>query len=165
MTTIPPPLPLPAAGDYLAVTLGGEEYAIDIRPVREIRDCEGITDQPGAAGHVLGTVTLRGSAVPVLDLRQRLRPDHLNAGSPPVMIVLDTPVATVGLVADAVSDIITLGSRQILPVPDMAAIVDARYLAALAVLGERMLVLLDVDQLLADIALETAPTRTAHPQG
>lgn len=127
-----PSATLPQAGDYLALRLGDEEYAIDVGPVREIREGAG------------------SGGMAVIDLRRRFHPSHGQGSATPVVAVLDAAGTSVGLLADAVSEIVTLKAAQILPLPDVAALVPPHGLRALAVAGERLLVILDVDQLLAE---------------
>ena len=136
------------AAEYLAFTLGQEEYGIDIQKVSEIRSYETPTRIANAPEFVKGVVNLRGIIVPIVDMRIKF-----NVGAPTydaftVVIVLNINNHTIGMVVDSVSDVVTLTPDQIKPAPDLGATVSGDYLQGLGTVGERMLILLDIDKLL-----------------
>ncbi|MFO7189279.1 MAG: chemotaxis protein CheW [Pseudomonadota bacterium] len=144
-----------ASGEYLTFTLGPEEYGIEILKVQEIRSYEAVTRIANAPPYIKGVMNLRGTIVPIVDLRIKF-----NLGEPTydqftVVIILNLGRRTVGVVVDSVSDVIALTGEQIRPAPDFGAVVDTRYVTGLGAVGERMLILLDIEMLLtsADMAL------------
>ena len=143
---------LAAAGQYLSFRLDGENYGIDIMKVQEIRSYEQPTRMPHTAGFVLGVVNLRGVVVPILDLRVRFHCASAAFTPSTVVIVIDMGSRVVGVVVDAVSDVVTLEPGMVRPAPGMAGSLDASSIRGLAQVGERMLILLDIDALLSDAA-------------
>lgn len=135
--------------EFLAFTLGKEEYGIDILKVQEIRGYEQVTRIANAPAFVKGVVNLRGIIVPIVDMRIKF-----DLGEPiydqfTVVIILNIGGRIMGMVVDSVSDVITLGAEQIKPAPDMGSSFDTDYLTGLGTLDERMLILLDIDKLMS----------------
>ena len=149
-------LPEPAApNEFLAFKLGNEEYGIDILRVQEIRAYEKPTRIAGTPDCVKGVINLRGVIVPIVDLRVRLRLEPVPYDAFTVVIVLHIGRRVMGMVVDAVSDVITLQPEQLRPAPPMRAGLAGDHLLALAAVDERMLILVDIDKLMsgADIGL------------
>ena len=144
------------AGQYLSFRLAAEHYGIDIMKVQEIRSYEAPTRMPNTPGFFRGVVDLRGVIVPILDLRVRFGCPTAAFTTSTVVIVLDLGARVVGVVVDAVSDVVTLSEDLVRPAPDMASIVDAGCISGLAQAGQEMLILLDVDAMLTDAALAHA---------
>lgn len=136
------------AGEYLSFTLGPEEYAIDILKVREIRSYEAPTRIANAPDFLKGVINLRGTIVPIVDLRIKLNAGTVEYTPFTVVIILDIESRTVGIVVDSVSDVSTLQKQQIRSAPDFAATVDTRYIEGLCALGERMLIVVDIERLM-----------------
>ncbi|HEV2538865.1 MAG TPA: chemotaxis protein CheW [Frateuria sp.] len=136
------------AVQQLTIRLGAEEYGIDILAVREIRGWTPVTRIPQAPSYVLGVLNLRGAIVPVLDLRLRFGLPREEYTATTVTVVVTVAGRLFGVVVDAVSDVLDVEADQIRPVPDMGTTVDTEYLKGLTALGERMVLLLDVDKLL-----------------
>ncbi|NUR22118.1 chemotaxis protein CheW [Frateuria sp.] len=132
----------------LTISLGNEEYGIDILAVREIRGWTPVTRIPQAPSYVLGVLNLRGAIVPVLDLRLRFGLARGEYSATTVTVVVTVAGRLFGVVVDAVSDVLDVEADQIRPVPDMGTTVDTEYLKGLTAVGERMVLLLDVDKLL-----------------
>ena len=132
----------------LTISLGNEEYGIDILAVREIRGWTPVTRIPQAPSYVLGVLNLRGAIVPVLDLRLRFVLARVEYSATTVTVVVTVAGRLFGVVVDAVSDVLDVEADQIRPVPDMGTTVDTEYLKGLTAVGERMVLLLDVDKLL-----------------
>ncbi len=138
-----------AIREFLAFTLGREEYGIDILKVQEIRGYESVTRIANAPDFVKGVVNLRGTIVPVVDMRIKF-----NLGTPvydelTVVIILNISGRIVGMVVDTVSDVITLETEQIKPAPEMGTVVTTDYLLGLGTYEERMLILVDIDKLMS----------------
>ncbi|MDI1338848.1 chemotaxis protein CheW [Polaromonas sp.] len=146
--------------EFLAFTLGQEEYGVDIQKVQELRGYDAVTRIANAPEHIKGVVNLRGIIVPIIDMRIKF-----NLGTPTydqftVVIILNIASRVMGMVVDSVSDVITLSPEQVKPAPEMGAVLDADYLIGLGTLDDRMLILVDIDKLMtsAEIGLmaETA---------
>lgn len=148
--------PLAAAGQYLSFRLDTEQYGIDIMKVQEIRSYEAPTRMPNTPGFLRGVVDLRGVIVPILDLRVRFGCPAVEFTASTVVIVLDLGQRVIGVVVDAVSDVVTLQADMVRPAPNMASIIDAGCISGLAQVGKDMLILLDIDALLSDAALAQA---------
>lgn len=136
------------AHEFLAFTLGQEEYGIDIQKVQELRGYDAVTRIANAPEHIKGVVNLRGIIVPIIDMRIRF-----NLGTPTydqftVVIILNISGRVMGMVVDSVSDVITLTPEQIKPAPEMGAVMDTAYLIGLGTIDERMLILVDIARLM-----------------
>ncbi|MDI1271314.1 MAG: chemotaxis protein CheW [Polaromonas sp.] len=134
--------------EFLAFTLGQEEYGVDIQKVQELRGYDAVTRIANAPEHIKGVVNLRGIIVPIIDMRIKF-----NLGTPTydqftVVIILNLASRVMGMVVDSVSDVITLSPEQVKPAPEMGAVLDADYLIGLGTLDERMLILVDIDKLM-----------------
>jgi purine-binding chemotaxis protein CheW len=141
-----------ATQQVLTFELGNETYGFEIMRVREIRGWTSVTAIPQAPPHVLGILNLRGSIVPVMDLRMRFaleRAQHTNAT---VIIVLSVHSQAgqreVGVVADGVSDVVDVNPADIKGPPDLGASCATDYIRGLVPVGERLTVLLDIDRLI-----------------
>jgi len=138
-----------AGQEFLAFTLGSEEYGIDILKVQEIRGYEVVTRIANAPAFIKGVINLRGIIIPVIDMRIKF-----NLGSPvydqfTVVIILNIGGRIMGMVVDSVSDVTTLTSGQVKPAPQMGTAFNADYLVGLGTIDERMLILLDIDKLMS----------------
>jgi len=132
---------------FLTFRIGEEEYGLDILRVQEIRSYEAPTRVANAPPFVKGVVNLRGVIVPILDLRIRLgQAGDYNAFT--VVIVLNVAGRVVGIVVDSVSDVLELSADEIKARPDVPAAMDARFITGLGKLGERMLILLDIEAMI-----------------
>ena len=139
---------LEEAAQYLTVNLRNEEYGIDILAVREIRGWTPVTRIPQAPPFILGVLNLRGAIVPVIDLRLRFGLPREEYTPTTVCVIVMVAGRQFGVVVDAVSDVIDVLPDAMRPVPDMGTTVDTEYLKGLTSVGERMVLLLDVDRLL-----------------
>jgi purine-binding chemotaxis protein CheW len=139
-----------ATREYLTFRLGAEEYALEILKVQEIRNYEPATAIANAPAFIRGVVNLRGVIVPIVDLRVLLGLSSAEYTPFTVVIVLNLRNATVGVVVDAVSDVVALGGEQIRPAPEFSGAADTRYVTGLGTLAGRMLIVADIERLLAD---------------
>jgi len=144
--------PLQAAGEFLIFRLAGEEYGIDILRVQEIRSYQEPTLIAHAPDFIKGVINLRGIIVPILDLRLKfgLKSEYNNST---VVIVLNLKQRIVGVVVDAVSDVLALDSAHIRPVPELGVAADTGFItgmgSAMSEDQERMLILVDIEQLVS----------------
>jgi purine-binding chemotaxis protein CheW len=137
------------ADEYLAFTLGGEEYGINILRVQEIRGYEPVTRIANAPAFIKGVVNLRGTIVPVVDMRIKLGLGEPTYDPLTVVIILNLGGRVVGMVVDSVSDVTTLSAEQLKPAPDISTSFDSDFLIGLGTLGDRMLILVDIDKLMS----------------
>ncbi|MCW5298419.1 MULTISPECIES: chemotaxis protein CheW [Herbaspirillum] len=144
-----------AGNEFLAFTLGKEEYGIDILKVQEIRGYEAVTRIANSPEFIKGVVNLRGIIVPIVDMRIKFQLGEPTYDQFTVVIILNISGRVVGMVVDSVSDVITLSPEQIKPAPEMGTTFDSDYLIGLGTLDERMLILVDIDKLMssADMGL------------
>ncbi|WP_394778591.1 chemotaxis protein CheW [Undibacterium sp.] len=138
-----------AGQEFLAFTLGREEYGIDILKVQEIRGYEAVTRIANAPDFLKGVINLRGIIVPVVDMRIKF-----NLGEPTydqftVVIILNIGGRIVGMVVDSVSDVTTLLPGQVRAAPEMGTTFSTDFLIGLGTLDERMLILVDIDKLMS----------------
>ena len=143
-------------GEYLTFRLGAEEYGIDILRVQEIRSYEQPTRIANAPHFLKGVVNLRGVIVPIVDLRLKLGCDSAEYNGFTVVIVLNVKGRVVSAVVDSVSDVMELPGESIKPAPEVSATtVDTTYITGIANVGERMLILMDIESLMssADMGL------------
>ena len=141
-----------AKGERLTFRLGAEEYGIDILLVQEIRGYEQPTRIANAPPFIKGVLNLRGVIVPIVDLRLKFGFEQVNYDGITVTVVLNIGGRTVGVVVDAVSDVIELSADQIKPAPEFNSAVDAGYIVGIGVLKqgeqERTLILVDIEELM-----------------
>jgi purine-binding chemotaxis protein CheW len=139
----------PSAQIQLATFIvGGEEYALDIMRIKEIINPLRITPVPKVPQFIEGVIELRGAIIPIVDLRAKLAMSEAAYNQFTVIIVVRVGAKTVGVVVDAVSDVLNIPTKDIQPTPDFGAQVDARFISGLAKAGERLVVLLDIDKVL-----------------
>ncbi|MDO9435788.1 chemotaxis protein CheW [Hydrogenophaga sp.] len=134
-----------AGAEFLTFRLGGEEYGIDILRVQEIRSYEEPTRIANAPAFIKGVVNLRGVIVPVVDLRIKLGCEKVEYNGFTVVIVLNVHGRVVGAVVDSVSDVLELAGDVIKPAPEMSSNVDTTFITGIASVGERMLILMDIE--------------------
>ena len=146
------------ANEFLTFTLGEEEYGIDILKVQEIRGYDAVTRIANAPEFIKGVVNLRGTIVPVVDMRIKFGLGNVEYNQFTVVIVLNVSGRVVGMVVDSVSDVITLSSEQVKPAPDFSSSFDTQYILGLGTVDERMLILADIEKLMtsSDMALMDA---------
>jgi purine-binding chemotaxis protein CheW len=158
-----------STGQYLSFQLAGEEYAVDILRVQEIRGWSRPTPIPNAPPFVRGVINLRGAIVPIFDLRRRFGLAEQPFGPTTVVIVVrvrhEERERTVGMVVDAVSDVHDVGEAQLRAPPEFGASASAECVRALAALEERMLILLDLEKLLDSNAMPALTMACAPPVG
>ena len=134
--------------EFLTFTLGPEEYAIDILKVQEIRGYEPPTTIAHAPSFIKGVINLRGTIVPIVDMRIKFAVGSADYTPFTVVIILNILNRVVGIVVDSVSDVTTLSSSQIRPAPEFASTVDTKYIQGLGTLEDRMLIVVDIEQLM-----------------
>ena len=140
------------ANQYLTFVLAGEEYAIDILKVQEIRGLETTTRIPNTPDYLLGVINLRGAVVPIVDLRIRFDLETNGSGSEVVILVKISARGServIGVVVDGVSDVYAIGADEISDTPDLASNVVRMFVTGLATIDDKMIIMLDIDHLIS----------------
>jgi purine-binding chemotaxis protein CheW len=135
--------------EFLACRLGREEYGIAIQKVQELRGYESVTRIANTPDFIKGVINLRGTIVPIFDLRIKFGLGTASYDQFTVVVIVNLHGRITGLVVDGVSDVVTLAAEQIKPAPNLAAAAETNHLIGLGTLGERMLILLDIASLMA----------------
>lgn len=142
---------LSGAREYLTFRLDQEEYGIDILKVQEIRGYEAPTRIANAPEFIKGVVNLRGTIVPIVDMRLKFNCSHIEYNSFTVVIILNLSHRVVGIVVDSVSDVMELASENIRAAPDIDSVIDNGCILGLGSVNERMLILLDIEKLMSGV--------------
>jgi purine-binding chemotaxis protein CheW len=142
-------------GEFLTFRIGSEEYGMEILKVQEIRGYDAVTRIANAPDFVKGVINLRGTIVPILDLRIKFNLDNVRYDEFTVVIVLNVADRVVGVVVDGVSDVLTLQADQIMAPPQFSSLLETQHLTGMGAIGDRMLILVDIERLVlsADMAL------------
>src|ERR1700743_1166419 len=155
MASHTPPLLDKAHGEshqVLTFVLGNETYGVDILRVQEIRGWSAVTKIPHAPSHVLGVLNLRGSIVPIVDLRMRFSLDSAEYTAVTVIIVVAVMSSAgrrdFGVVVDGVSDVVDVNTEEVKAAPDLGSRGGTDYIRGLVPVSDRMVVLLDIDRLI-----------------
>jgi purine-binding chemotaxis protein CheW len=138
---------------YLTFLLANEEYAISILKVKEIIEYDTVTTVPKTPKWVRGVINLRGNVVPVVDLAVKFGLEAKPVTKTTCIVIVETlyesQTTTIGVVADAVSQVMDLTTGDIQPVPEFGTKVKVDYLLGMAQLGKKFALLLDVDKVLS----------------
>jgi purine-binding chemotaxis protein CheW len=141
-----------AVSQYLTFIMNNEEYGVDILCVQEIRGWETATPLPNAPKHIKGVINLRGTIVPIIDLRQCFGLAGIDYTALTVVIVLKVQhegvSRVIGVVVDGVSDVYSLSDKDLRQAPDLGSAVDMHFIKGLVGIDEKMVILLNIDQLL-----------------
>lgn len=135
--------------EYLCFGLGAEEYGIDIHKVQELRKYEIATTIANSPDYVKGVINLRGTIIPIIDMRVKFKLGIPSYNEFTVVIILHLADRMTGIVVDSVADVITLANDEIRDLPQCQPKEASSYLLGIGTVGERMLILIDMDQLLA----------------
>ena len=141
-----------AAGDeqqLVVFHLGAELYGVEIARVHEIIRLMQVTRVPRAPSFVEGVINLRGKVIPVVDLRRRFglpQADHTRASR---IVVVELSEQVVGIIVDGVSEVLRVNTATIEPPSPVVAGIDSEYLSGIAKVGEQLVILLDLDRVLA----------------
>ncbi len=154
------PVATQSGGEYLTFTLGREEYGIEILKVQEIRGYEAVTKIANAPDYIKGVVNLRGTIVPIVDMRIKFQLGEVEYNQFTVVIILTIGERVVGMVVDGVSDVITLSAEQTKPAPDFSTTFDFEYITGLGTVDERMLILVDIERLMSGSDMALVDTTT-----
>lgn len=139
-----------AAGEDLlqlvSFKLGEEEFGVDILKVQEINRLVDITKVPRAPSFVEGVINLRGKVIPIIDLRKRFGLDMKDRDKDTRIVVVDIEGSIMGMIVDAVSEVLRLPASTIEPAPEIATSIDSEYIRGVAKLEDRLLIFLDLSK-------------------
>jgi len=156
----------PGGQEYLVFTLDDQEYGIDILKVQEIRgyDSQHVTRIANVPPFIKGVTNLRGTIVPIVDMRIKFDLDKAPYDHHTVVIILNLRSRVVGIVVDGVSDVLGLQPAQISPAPQTGAAFSAQYLLGIGTIDARMLMLVDIETLMdrEDMGLVESPSDDLH---
>jgi purine-binding chemotaxis protein CheW len=133
---------------FLTFALGEEEYGVAILNVQEIKGYAPVTPIPNTPAYVKGVMNLRGTIVPVIDLRLRLGMPAAEYGPFTVIVVLAVGAKVVGAIVDAVSDVLTFPESQVQTTPELGVAADVRFIGGIAQADGKLVVLLDAEAML-----------------
>jgi purine-binding chemotaxis protein CheW len=139
-----------ATSQFLTFAVGDEQYGVEILKVQEIRGYSAVTPIPNTPPHIKGVINLRGTVIPVVELRAKFSMVPAEYNKFTVIIVVTVGPKVIGLVVDAVSDVLDIPAAEMRVVPDMGTRADTRFISGMATVGDRMTVLLDIDRLLSE---------------
>lgn len=142
--------------ELIAFRIGEQEFCVDIRAVREIRGWTKATALPQSPAYVRGVINLRGAVLPIVDLSCRLGLGPATPSARHVIIVARIGLRTVGLLVEAVSDILTFPEEVIQPTPDIACDTVRSFVKGVIPVDGRMISLIALDDLLPEVSVEEA---------
>jgi purine-binding chemotaxis protein CheW len=145
---------------FITFHSGEQEFGADIMAIREIRGWTPTTSLPHSPDYVLGVINLRGVVLPVVDLNARLGRARTEANPKHVIVVVRAGDRTIGLLVDAVSDILTVTSADIQPTPELARDEQSEFIEGIAILDSRMVTILSLERLTASL-VATEPALAA----
>ena len=148
--------------EFLAFTLGSEEYGIDLLRVQEVRSYQEPTRMAHAPSFIKGVINLRGVIVPIIDMRMKFNLAQVNYDEATVVIMLNIGTRVMGMVADGVSDVITLAPEQLRPVPELSSAIGNEHLLAIGSIQDRMLILLDIVKLMSSAEMGLIHEQADH---
>ncbi len=144
---------------YLTFVLAGEEYGVDILRVQEIKGWNNVTPIPNTPDYIKGVINIRGTIVPIIDLRERFNLETIPYGHTTVVIVLrvesDAGSRIMGIVVDGVSEVYNFPDDGLKPAPDFGEAVSTDFVQGLATVEEKMIIVLDIDHLLNSSVIDT----------
>lgn len=139
---------------FLTFQLGDELYGVDILRVQEIKGYTTVTKIPNTPPHIKGVLNLRGTIVPIVELRTKFGMPTIEYTMFTVIVVVVIQEKIMGLVVDAVSDVLDIDKKDIQPPPQFGAKVDVSFLKGIGKSGDKLIALLDMDRLLSDSDLQ-----------
>lgn len=152
---------------FLTFILAEEIYGVDILKVQEIRGWQDVTTIPNAPPHVRGVMNLRGAIVPILDLRRRFEMPEVELTPNTVVVVVNVLDRTIGMVVDAVSDVVDMPQEDLRDAPDFGSNIDASFVQGLAPVDDTMVIILNVDDMLKSsdlVSLDKITDAEAEPE-
>jgi purine-binding chemotaxis protein CheW len=144
------------ARELIAFRIGDQEFCVDIMSVREIRGWTPATAMPHAPSYMKGVINLRGAVLPIIDLSLRLGMKPAEPSPRHVIIVAQVQRQSVGLLVDAVSDILTITEDTIQPTPEISSDLQKQFARGILAIDRRMICLVELEALFPDLESEAA---------
>lgn len=152
----PEPADRPRAREYVVFSVAGQEYCIPIRAVREIRGWTPVTRLPRTPHYVMGVVNLRGVVLPVIDFAARLGVGETEPTARRPTMIVEAAGQQIGLLVEAVNDILAASEEHLKATPAAAGLEVPDVVTGLIVIGDRMLRIVNPENISARVGLETA---------
>jgi len=146
---------------FLTFQLGDELYGVDILRVQEIKGYTTVTKIPNTPPHIKGVLNLRGTIVPIIELRTKFGMPTIDYTMFTVIVVVVVQEKIMGLVVDAVSDVLDIDRKDIQPPPEFGAKVDVSFIKGIGKSGDKLIALLDMDRLLSNGDMQAAALAAA----
>ena len=146
-------------------TVGGDEYAVEIQKVREVINFREITQLPKAPSFVKGIINLRGELIPVFDLREKFGLAHEAYSPLTSVVIVEIGRKAVGVVVDSVRHVIRVAPGELAPSPPFVGGLSGRFVSGVAKLGERLIVVLDMDKILTTDEMIELQSLETSPEG
>jgi purine-binding chemotaxis protein CheW len=134
---------------FVIFRLGEEDYGVDIAAVESIIKMQAITGIPKAPEFIEGVTNLRDSVIPILDLRKRFSLDKVDLNADSRIVVITMRAMKVGMIVDAVSEVLQIDDTAIEPPSPMTSSIDTAFITGIAKVGERLVILLDLERVLS----------------
>ncbi len=152
-----------ARNQYLTFMLADEEYGVDILRVQEIKCWEDVTDIPNTPDFIKGVMNLRGAIVPIIDLRLRFNMESAEYDTQKTVVIVlkvlsEKGERTIGVVADAVSDVCNVAPDELRVAPDFGGAINIEFIRGLASVNDKMVILLNIDHLINQGVLQQVQT-------
>lgn len=147
---------MPDPRELIAFRIGEQDFCVDIRAVREIRGWTPATPLPQSPNYVRGVINLRGAVLPIVDLSCRLGLGSATPSARHVIIVARVGMRTVGVLVEAVSDILSVSEEMIQATPDIACDMVRSFVRGVIPIDGRMISLIALDGLLPEVSHEEA---------
>lgn len=142
--------------ELIAFRIGNQEFCVNIMSVREIRGWTPATEMPHAPAYMKGVINLRGAVLPIIDLSARLGMKAAEPSARHVIIVAQVNRKVVGLLVDAVSDILTVTDEHIQPVPEISSDIQRQFARGILSIDKRMICLIELEALFPEVESEAA---------
>ncbi|AIC25850.1 chemotaxis signal transduction protein CheW 1 [Rhizobium etli bv. mimosae str. IE4771] len=142
--------------ELIAFRIGDQEFCVNIMSVREIRGWTPATAMPHSPAYILGVINLRGAVLPIIDLAARLGMKPADPTSRHVIIVAQARRKVVGLLVDAVSDILTVTDEIVQPTPEISSDLERQFARGILAIDKRMICLIELEALFSETESEAA---------
>jgi purine-binding chemotaxis protein CheW len=142
-------------GKFLTFVLGSEVYGIEILKVREIIKLMDITTVPRTPDYMKGVINLRGKVIPIINLRSKFSMPEIEHTQETCIIVVEVNKTSIGIIVDSVSEVSNINSGEIEDAPHLGQDIDTNFILGLGKTKERIVILLDIEQVLSSEELET----------
>jgi purine-binding chemotaxis protein CheW len=142
-----------ASSQFLTFLLDQQEYGLELFKIQEIRGYAPVTPIPNVPAHVRGVMNLRGTVLPVVDLRMKFHLPPIEYNKFTVIVIAMVADKMVGLLVDAISDVLQVAQEAMRPAPDFGSAVDIRFIDGVFQSREHLAVALNLEKLLSDIEL------------